>query len=63
MKVKIQVVIESDDGRLEDMAEVACVNRGTLTPEELGLNLAEAKQILTERTAVDGGIPGRRISG
>jgi len=46
MKVKIQVVIESDDGRVQDVAEVACLKRSTLTPEELGLNLAEAKQIL-----------------
>ena len=46
MKVKIQVVIESDDGRVQDVEEVACLKRGMLTPEELGLNLAEAKQIL-----------------
>jgi hypothetical protein len=46
MKVKIQVVIESDDGRIQDVEEVACLKRGMLTAEELGLNLAEAKQIL-----------------
>ena len=46
MKVKIQVIIESDDGRVEDVEEVACLKRGILTPEELGLNLAEAKEIL-----------------
>ena len=46
MKVKIQVVIESDDGRIEDVEEVACLKRGMLTAEELGLNLAEAKQML-----------------
>jgi len=46
MKVKIQVVIESEDGRVQDVEEVACLKRGTLTAEELGLNLAEAKQIL-----------------
>ena len=42
MKVKI----ETDDGRVQDVEEVACLKRGTLTPEELGLNLAEAKEIL-----------------
>jgi hypothetical protein len=46
VKVKIQVVIESDDGRVQDVEEVACLKRGTLSPEELGLNLAEAKEIL-----------------
>ena len=46
MKIKIQVIIESDDGRVQDVEEVACLKRGTLTPEELGLNLAEAKEIL-----------------
>jgi len=46
MKVKIQVVIENDEGQVEDVQQVACLRRGPLTPEELGLNLAEAKQIL-----------------
>ena len=46
MNVKIQLVIESEDGRVQDVEEVACLKRGTLTAEELGLNLAEAKQIL-----------------
>jgi hypothetical protein len=46
MKIKIQVIIESDDGHIQDIEEVACLKRGMLTPEELGLNLAEAKQIL-----------------
>jgi hypothetical protein len=46
VKVKIQVIIETDDGRVLDVEEVACLKRGTLSPEELGLNLAEAKEIL-----------------
>jgi hypothetical protein len=46
VRIKIQVIIESDDGRVQDVEEVACLKRGTLTPEELGLNLAEAKEIL-----------------
>lgn len=49
MKVKLQMVIESDDGRLREVEEVACLKRGTLSPEEeLGLTLAEAKQILQQ---------------
>jgi hypothetical protein len=46
VKVKIQVTIESDDGHVQDVQEVACLKSGTLSPEELGLNLAEAKEIL-----------------
>src|SRR5664279_958037 len=46
VKVRIQVIIESDDGHVQAVEEVACLKRGTLTPEELGLNLAEAKEIL-----------------
>ena len=46
MKVKIQVVIENDEGTVEDVQQVACLRRGPLTPEELGMNLAEAKEIL-----------------
>jgi hypothetical protein len=46
VKVKIQVIIESDDGRVQNVEEVACLKHGILMPEELGLNLAEAKEIL-----------------
>ena len=28
MRVKIQVIIESDDGRVQDVEEVACLKRG-----------------------------------
>lgn len=48
MKVKSQVVIEHDDGQVEDVQHVACLRRGPFTPEELGLNPAEAKQILQD---------------
>ena len=37
MKVKIQVVIESEDGRVQDVEEVACLKRGSLKAAELGL--------------------------
>src|SRR5467141_3235605 len=45
MKVKVQVVTITDDGQ-ESMREVACVERADLTPETLGLSLAEGKTIL-----------------
>jgi hypothetical protein len=45
MKVTVQVVTLSEDGR-ESRREVACVERADLTPETLGLSLAEGKTIL-----------------
>src|SRR6266571_50094 len=45
MKVTVQVVTRSEDGQ-ESMREVACVERAGLTPETLGLSLAEGKTIL-----------------
>ena len=46
MKVRIQVVIESDNHDTSITDEVACIQRGDLTPEMLGLTLAEAKDLL-----------------
>ena len=45
MKVKIQVIIESE-GETEIVQEVAQWERDTLQPETLGLMLAEAKSLL-----------------
>ena len=45
MKVTVQVVTLSEDGQ-EAMREVACVERADLTPETLGLSLAEGNTIL-----------------
>ena len=45
MKMKVQVIIESD-GETEVVQEIATLNRGRLQPEELGLTLAEAKDLL-----------------
>jgi hypothetical protein len=44
VKVKIQVVIESEDGRVQDVEEVACLKRGSLTAAELA---ARVKQFET----------------
>jgi hypothetical protein len=46
VRVKIQVIIESDDGRVQGVEKVACLMLGTLTPEKLVLSLAEARGIL-----------------
>jgi len=45
MKVTVQVVTRSDDGQ-ESIREVASVECADLTPETLGLSLAEGKTIL-----------------
>jgi hypothetical protein len=45
MKVKIQVVTITDDGQ-ETTRDIACVERQDLTPETLGLSLAEGKAVL-----------------
>jgi len=47
MICKIQVVIIGDDGR-EETRELACLERGDLKPETLGLTLAEGKMILKD---------------
>jgi hypothetical protein len=45
MKVKVQVVTITDDGE-ETTREIAYVERHDLTPETLGLSLAEGKAVL-----------------
>ena len=46
MKVKVQVVIESDGGTTETVENIVCLERGALRPEDLGLTLAETKALL-----------------
>lgn len=46
MKVRIQVVIESENNEIPITEEVACIHRGDLAPETLGITLAEAKDLL-----------------
>lgn len=46
MKMRIQLVIEGENGESEKVEEIARLERGPLRPEELGLTLAEAKVLL-----------------
>lgn len=46
MKLKIQIVVESDSGDTQIIQEVTQINRNCLQPENLGLSLAEAKILL-----------------
>lgn len=46
MKIRIQVVIEAENGKPEKIEEIVRLERGSLRSEELGLTLAEAKTLL-----------------
>lgn len=46
MKVRVQVVVESDQGESKIVKEIAQIEREVLQPENLGLSLAEAKTLL-----------------
>jgi hypothetical protein len=46
VKVKIQIVVESDHGDSQVVQEIMEISRGSLHPENLGLKLAEAKTSL-----------------
>ena len=47
MRIRAQVIIESDqEATPKHVEEVACFERGTLSPDTLGLRLDEAKQML-----------------
>ena len=46
MKIKVQVVVESDNGDTKAVEDIARLKRGSLQPAELGLTLAEAKDLL-----------------
>jgi hypothetical protein len=47
MKLRLQILIESDTGDIVTTQDVAQVERLSLRPEEVGLTLAEAKQMLS----------------
>jgi len=46
MKITVQLIIEPDNDTPAVVTEVACLQRADLTPETLGLTLAEAKELL-----------------
>jgi hypothetical protein len=54
MKLRLQLLIESDTGEILTTEEVAQWERHSLRPEAVGLTLADAKQILSnvQRTVV-----------
>src|SRR3954469_6780205 len=56
MRLRLQVVMESDTGEIVATEEVAQLERHSLQPEEVGLTLTDAKQILAhvQRLLVQG---------
>jgi hypothetical protein len=46
MKLSVQVVLHADEGTETVVHEVFHLDRGPLTPDSLGLGLAEAKDLL-----------------
>jgi hypothetical protein len=46
MKLRLQLLVESDTGEIIKTEEVAQLERHSLRPEDVGLTLADAKQIL-----------------
>jgi len=46
MKVKIQVIIESEGNEKTITDQIACLQRNDLSDETLGLTLSEAKNLL-----------------
>ena len=48
MRLKLQLIIESDSGQTEVVQELTELERHSLRPENLGLTLSEAKELLQE---------------
>ena len=48
MRMRIQVIVESEPGDTPIVHEIATLERGPLQPDGLGLTLAEAKDLLRE---------------
>jgi hypothetical protein len=51
MKVKVQIIIEHDELEDPHIEEIACLCRGDLLPETLGLTLDEGKELLANLQA------------
>ncbi len=46
MRIKVQIIVEQDDGMAPIVDEITCLKRGDFSPETLGLTIKEGKQIL-----------------
>src|SRR5260370_41614724 len=61
MKLKLQLIIESDSGEAQMVREVTKLERYALRPETLGLTLSEAKELLPGGSKSDGHAPNHRV--
>ena len=48
MNIKIQIVFQPDDNQESLVEDAACLQRGNLLPETLGLTLQEGKDLLAK---------------
>ena len=46
MKIKVQIVIESETNNVPVVEEIACLQRDTLIPDTFGITLQEGKDLL-----------------
>ncbi len=46
LRIKVQVVIESNGGHTKAVVNITCLERGTLHPAQLGLTLDETRDLL-----------------
>jgi hypothetical protein len=55
VKFKVQIVVESESGETQFIQEVAQIEKGHLQPDNLGLTLVQAKELLqtTQRTIAE----------
>jgi hypothetical protein len=61
MRIRVQVIIESDqEATPPHVEEIACFERSSLSPETLGLRLSEAKQMLASVQQVEEYVEQRR---
>jgi hypothetical protein len=59
---KIRVVAIADNGQ-EQVHDLPCLQRTDLTPETIGLSLAESKAILRDIQQICRGAPNRLVDG
>jgi hypothetical protein len=61
MKVRVQVIIESDQGETQCVGDVAQFERGALQPETLGINTRQSQSPAPRRAADNGDRADHRL--
>ena len=63
MRVKLQLVLCSDEGQEETVTDVITLNKNNQRIEHLGLTMAEAKQLLStlQQQQLQGSLSRKRV--